>query len=266
MKINDLLNIKSNYDKTEKKIILSFLFNCKINDLYLIKEIDNKIIRKYQKLIKSNLPVQYLLKNANFLDNNFYVNKDVLIPRFETEQLVIDTNELINKYFKKTASIIDIGTGSGAIAISLKKLNENNNVTATDISTKALKVASKNAKILDTEIKFIKSDMLENINNKYDVLISNPPYLYEDATHIEEKVIKYEPHLALFGGLKYYEIILKEASRVLNKQSIIAFEIGYNQKEDINKLVNKYFPNSKIINRKDLNHFDRYIYIVNNFE
>ena len=266
MKVNDLLNIKSNYTKMEKKIILSFLFNCKINDLYLIEEVDNKIVKKYQKLIKSDLPLQYLLKEAVFLDNKFFVNKDVLIPRFETEQLVIDTNELINKYFKKPVKIIDVATGSGIIAISLKKLNNKNTIKATDISVFALKVAKKNAKKLDVDIKFIKSDMLDKITDKYDVLISNPPYLNENANHIEEKVLKYEPHLALFGGLKYYKIILKEASRVLNKQFIIAFEIGYNQKEDINKIVNKYLPNAKIINKKDLNDFDRYIYIINNFE
>lgn len=266
MKINELLDLTSNYSKHEKKIILSFLFNCKLNDLYLINEVDNTIIKKYQKMIKSDLPVQYLINNASFLNNDFFVNKDVLIPRFETEQLVIDTNELINQYFSKPINIIDIATGSGCIAISLKKLNNNNNLTATDISNKALKIAKKNAKKLKTDINFIKSDMLENINNKYDILVSNPPYLKETSTHISNKVLKYEPHIALFGGLKYYEIILKEASEILNKQSIIAFEIGYDQKEDINKIINKYFPKSKIVNKKDLNGFDRYIYIINNFE
>ena len=230
MKIKDLLKIESNYDNNEKKIILSFLFNCKLNDLYLINEVDNTIIKKYQKMIKSDLPVQYLINNASFLNNDFFVNKDVLIPRFETEQLVIDTNELINQYFSKPINIIDIATGSGCIAISLKKLNNNNNLTATDISNKALKIAKKNAKKLKTDINFIKSDIHENINDKY------------------------------------YIIILKEASEILNKQSIIAFEIGYDQKEDINKIINKYFPKSKIVNKKDLNGFDRYIYIINNFE
>src|SRR5574344_2383592 len=101
MKINDLLKLKSNYSNIERKIILSFLLNCNKLELTLIKDdIDFKIVRKYKKLIKSDLPVQYLLKNSFFLENDFYVNKDVLIPRFETEELVLKTNELLNKYFK----------------------------------------------------------------------------------------------------------------------------------------------------------------------
>lgn len=266
MKINELLNIAANYTKEEKKIILSFLLNCKKNDLYLLDKIDNKIIKKYKKLIKSDLPVQYLLNQANFLGYDFYVNKDVLIPRCETEELVLFTNELITKYFKEKIDIIDIGTGSGIIAISLKKLNKNSNVTAVDISKKALKVAKKNSINLDTYINFVKSDMLKNVYGKYDVLISNPPYIDYDSKEISEKVLKYEPHLALFGGLKYYEEILKNAKKNLNERSILAFEIGYNQKEDINNLVKKYFRNSKVINKKDLNGYDRYIYILNNIE
>ena len=266
MKINDLLASQSSYSKEEKKIILSSLLNCKINDLYLINKIDNKIIAKYKKLIKENIPVQYLLKKASFLNNNFFVNKNVLIPRFETEQLVIDTNELIFKYLKQPVSILDVGTGSGVIAISLKLLNKDYNIDATDISLKALRVATKNALNLNSNINFLRRDMLDDIEDKYDVLISNPPYLKEGDSYIEEKVLKYEPHLALFGDLKYYIEMLKNANKILNKKSIIAFEIGYDQKEDINKIVDKYFPKAKIINKKDLNGFDRYIYILNNCE
>lgn len=266
MKISDLLASQSNYSKEEKKIILSSLLNCKINDLYLIEKIDDKVIIKYLKLIKEDLPVQYLLKKAHFLDNDFFVNKDVLIPRFETEQLVIDTNELINKYLKKTVSILDVGTGSGVIAISLKLLNNDYNVDATDISLKALRVATKNALNLNASVNFLRRDMLNNIEDKYDVLISNPPYLKEAASHIEDKVLKYEPHLALFGDLKYYEAILKDGLEVLNKKSIIALEIGYDQKQDLNNMIKKYLPKAKIINKKDLNDFDRYIYILNNCE
>ncbi len=268
MKINDLLKLKSNYSNIERKIILSFLLNCNKLELTLIKDdIDFKIVRKYKKLIKSDLPVQYLLKNSFFLENDFYVNKDVLIPRFETEELVLKTNELLNKYFKDKINICDLGTGSGCIAISLKKLNNNFNIDAIDISKKALRVAKKNAKALNVNINFINSDMFSRITNKYDCIISNPPYIYEnDCNHVSENVLKYEPHLALFGGLKYYEEILSKASEFLNNKNIIALEIGYNEKEDINKIVNKYFPKAIIINTKDLNNFDRYIYILNNIE
>lgn len=264
MLINDLLKLESNYSLAEKKIILADLLNCNTLDLLLINDkVDKKIVKKYQKLISKDLPVQYLLKKTKFLNNTFYVNKNVLIPRFETEFLVIDVSILLSKYFDENVSICDIGTGSGNIAISLKKLHEKSFVTAVDISNKALKVAKKNSFLNNCSIEFIKGDMLNNLTRKYDCIISNPPYLYEDE-EVESKVLKYEPHIALFGGLKYYEEILKNANNYLNKKSIIAFEIGSHEEKDILKIVNKYFPNAKVICKKDLNGLDRYIYILNN--
>ena len=266
MKINDLLKLESNYTLDEKKLILADILGCKKLDLILITEdIDKNIVKKYQKLIKSDIPVQYLLKKSVFLGNLFYVDKNVLIPRFETEYLVIETDKLIKKYLKKDLSIVDIGTGSGVIAISLKKLNSNSFVSAVDISKKALKVAKKNALLNQVSIDFIHGDMLKKLNKKYDVLISNPPYLYEDEK-IEDKVLKYEPHLALFGGLKYYEEMLKNAKDVLNERSIIAFEIGSKQENDVKKIIKKYYPDSKVIAKKDLNGLDKYIYILNNIK
>ena len=264
MKINDLLKIDSNYTINEKQIIMQKLLNCDRSKLYEIEVInDKKIIKKYQKMIKSPLPISYLLKEAPFLSWMFYVNKDVLIPRFETEELVLKTDELLKKHFKKDVSICDIGCGSGVIGISLKLLNEESNITLTDISKKALKVAKKNSKIHNANVKFIHSDMLSKITSKYDILISNPPYLYENSD-IEDDVLKYEPHIALYGGTKYYEEILKGAKNILNSKNIIAFEIGHDEKEEVIKLANKYFKDANIISMKDLNNFDRYIFILNN--
>lgn len=268
MKIKDLL-----IDNTSKQV-LSIILNKSIPEITLNKE--NKIslynVIKYKKIRKAlnkGKPLQYLTKNAYFYGYNFYVNKNVLIPRPETEILVNETNKLINKYFKDNISILDVGTGSGNIAITLKKLNNNYSVTAGDISNKALKVAKKNAKLNNVDITFIKSDLLNNINKKYDVLISNPPYIDKENDFVEDIVLNNEPHLALFAknnGLDNYIKILKRSKKVLNKKNIIAFEIGDKQKENLIKIIKEYYPNSIIKTYKDNNNLDRIIIVLNNIE
>ena len=147
MKIKDLLDIKSNYSDDEKKIILSFLLDLPKLDLFKLEELtDKKIIKKYKKMLYSDLPLAYLINESYFYGNRFYVNKNVLIPRPETEILVEETYNLINKYFSDKVKICDIGTGSGVIGITLKKLNNNFDVTCIDISKKALKIAKKKKK------------------------------------------------------------------------------------------------------------------------
>lgn len=264
---------KKHIHKDQTILLLSSLLEVNYFDIYqmLDKEVDKEFINNFKLMIKSieeDMPIQYLLGYTNFYGYQFKVNKNVLIPRFETEGLVEKTKEYITKYFKDNLSICDIGTGSGAIAITLKKLFPNSNVTAVDISKEALEVAKENAKNLEADINFMEGNMLDNLNSKYDLLISNPPYLTKDD-EIENQVIKNEPHLALFGGedgLKFYEEMLSKASEVLNDKSMIAFEIGYNQKNPIFELVDRYFPKSKKICFKDLNDFDRYIFIFNNLE
>lgn len=270
MKINDLLNIKSNYSNDEKKIILSFLLDLPKLDLFKLEEItDKKVINKYKKMLNNNLPLAYLLNEAYFFGNKFYVDKNVLIPRPETEVLVEETNNLINKYFNNKVKICDIGTGSGVIGITLKKLNNDFDVTCIDISKKALKVAKKNSIYLNTDVIFINSDMLKSVNDKFDVIVSNPPYIKNNTKEIDNIVKKNEPSLALYGGddgLKYYKEILKTCKKNLNDKSIIAFEIGYDLKEDIINIIKEYFKDSKIICKKDYNDLDRYIFILNNLE
>lgn len=270
MKINDLLNENSNYSREDKKIILSFLLGCNKLELSMIKEVSNKIVNKYRKLIKKDVPIQYLLGITNFYGNDFIVNKNVLIPRPETELLVEETNKYIDKYFiNKNVNICDIGTGSGAIAITLKKLNDKYNVTAVDISKKSLKVARTNAKKNKVNINFINGNMLDKLKDKYDIIISNPPYLSENTTDIEDIVLNNEPHLALFGGrdgLKFYKEILENANKNLNKKNLIAFEIGYNQGKKVEELAKDVFPKSKILIKKDYNNYDRYVFIFNNCE
>ena len=264
---------KKHIHKDQTILLLSSLLEVNYFDIYqmLDKEIDQEIVDKFKLMIKSieeDMPIQYLLGYTSFYGYTFKVNKDVLIPRFETEELVNKTKEYIKKYFKDNLNICDIGTGSGAIAITLKKLFPNSSITAVDISKEALEVAKENAKTLEADINFIEGNMLDNLEGKYDVLISNPPYLTKDD-EIEAQVIKNEPHLALFAdddGIKFYKEILSNAKKVLNDRNLIAFEIGDKQKQRIFELVEEYFPNTKKICIKDYNDYDRYIFIFNNLE
>ena len=232
---------------------------------YLSKYLDSSKLEEGIKLLEKGIPVQYIVGNVDFYGNIFKVNKNVLIPRFETEELVEKTINYVNEYFNKKIDIVDIGTGSGCIAITLKK-NLDCNVDAVDISAKALEVAKENAKSLNVDINFIEGDLLNPLNKKYDVIISNPPYIKEDDEEVMDIVKNNEPHIALYApneGLYCYEEILKNAKDYLNEKSIIAFEIGYCQGNDIKKMANKYFPNAIVKLEKDLQNKDRFIFIFN---
>ena len=218
------------------------------------------------KRLEQGEPVQYIVGDVDFYGNIIKVNKNVLIPRRETEELVEKTGEFIKKLFpNKEISIIDIGTGSGCIPITLKKHFPTSNVSAVDISEEALKVAVDNSKSNDVEINFIHSNLFENVSGKYHCIISNPPYIKEDE-EIMDIVKNNEPHLALYApneGLYFYEEILKEANKYLEEKFIIAFEIGETQGQDILAIAGKYFPQSKLILEKDLQHLDRFVFIIN---
>lgn len=232
---------------------------------YLKKYLPNDKLDDGIKRLQSGEPVQYIVGNVDFYGNIINVNKNVLIPRFETEQLVEKTIDLIKKYFNKTVDIVDLGTGSGCIAITLKK-EVSCNMDAVDISIDALNVARENAKINNVDINFYQGNMLDILEKKYDVIISNPPYIKYDE-EIMDIVKNNEPHLALYAiddGLYYYKEILKNANNYLNEKSIIAFEIGYTQGKEIISTVKNYFPQSKILLEKDLYQRDRFIFILNN--
>ena len=221
-------------------------------------------LSKAIKRLEQGEPVQYIVGDVNFYGNIIKVNNNVLIPRPETEELVEKTSILIKELFSDNINILDIGTGSGCISIALKKLFPNSIVEGIDISEEALEIAKDNAKENNVDINFYQSDIFSNINNKYDCIISNPPYLKE-GDYIMDIVKNNEPHLALYAeekGLYFYKIILKEANKYLKERFIIALEIGENQKEDILKIAEKYFPNANIISDKDLRKLDRFIFII----
>jgi release factor glutamine methyltransferase len=238
----------------------------KLTDInYLEKYLPKNKLKEGIERLQNGEPVQYIVGNVNFYGNEIKVNKNVLIPRFETEELVEYTISYIKKMFKEKINIIDLGTGSGCIAITLKK-KINSNVSAIDISKEALEVAKENAKKNKVEIDFIQNDMLDNISNKFDVIISNPPYISKNE-EIQDIVRKNEPSLALYAdneGLYYYEKIIKQAKKNLKEKFIIAFEIGYMQGDKIKKIAEQNYPKAEVVLKKDLQGKDRFIFIINN--
>lgn len=233
-------------------------------DLQLLKELYPNDYEKKLKKLEDNYPIQYLIGYVDFYGYKINVDERVLIPRFETEYLVSDTLNLIKKYINNP-NIIDIGTGSGCIAISLSK-SLNIKVDALDVSFDAINLAKENAKENYADINFINED----INNfksikKYNVLISNPPYVPYDSNVGKET--KYEPQNAIFAdnnGLYFYELILNKSVSFMEEKNIICLEIGKNQGLKIKEIALKYYPNSNVIVKKDLNNIDRYVYIINN--
>lgn len=238
-----------------------------MNELEYLKKYlhEGEDMKKAIERLNNGEPVQYIVGDVDFYGNILKVNKSVLIPRRETEELVEKTQNYIKELFPKgDINILDIGTGSGCIAITLKKIFPNSTITACDISKEALIVAQENAKTNQTNITFIESNIFTNIENKYDCIISNPPYIREDE-EIMDIVKNNEPHLALYAkneGLYFYEQIISQASQYLNKKFIIAFEIGEEQGKSVIEIAKNYFPKSQIILEKDLQHLDRFIFII----
>ena len=207
---------------------------------------------EYTDRLLNGEPVQYIIGNVDFYGNKIIVNKDVLIPRFETELLVEKTIKYIKNRYDSKIDILDIGTGSGAIAITLDK-EVNCNVDAIDISSEALEVAKENNKLNGTNVNMFISDVFGNVSKKYDVIISKPPYISNDE-EIMDIVKNNEPHIALYAdmdGLYFYDKILRECKKYLNDNFIIAFEIGYMEANDIVEIANKYLDNISISVEKD---------------
>ena len=230
-------------------------------DWKILKEKYPQNINEILKKLESHYPVQYLIGNVEFLNTIINVDERVLIPRFETELLVEKTIKRIKALNIQNPRIIDLGTGSGCIAISLKK-NLPCFVTAIDISEQAIELAKENALKNQVEIEYKIENMINTNLEGYDVIISNPPYVKETESVGEET--KYEPQNALFAknnGLYFYEEILKNISKLSTMPKLVAFEIGMSEGEDIKSLALKYLSTKKILIEKDLTNRDRYIFI-----
>ena len=238
--------------------LVDYLYKC-LSDEDRLGEFDKCI----DMLIKG-VPIQYVIGNVNFYGNKILVNSNVLIPRFETELLVEKSIKYIKKLFDKCIRIVDIGTGSGCIAITLKK-EINCEVVGVDISNDAIEVARENARINNVDIEFVNSDMLKNVSGIYDVIISNPPYIRYDE-EIMGIVRDNEPSIALYAmdnGLYYYKEILSNCIKVLNSKYLICFEIGYEQGDSIKELVYKYLKDVNVSIEKDYSDRDRFVFIWN---
>lgn len=235
-----------------------------MNELEYLKKYGDYTKKNIER-VKNGEPVQYVIGNVDFFGNIINVDNRVLIPRRETEELVDYTVKYLKNMFNRKIDIVDIGTGSGCIAITIKKMIDSN-VHAVDISTDALDLAKENARINNVDITFLEGDMLSPLCQKYDCIISNPPYIsYQED--IMDIVKNNEPEIALYApdkGLKFYKEIIKNSSCYLNEKNIIAFEIGWSQAEAIINYAKIYYPNSNIIKKKDMQGFDRFIFIINN--
>ena len=253
-----------------KMLLASFL---EVNPLELLTILDKKVDENIEKLyknsleaLKENKPIQYVIGNVNFYGIKFIVNKNVLIPRFETEELVEQVVEYAQSLNKDKIKILDLGCGSGAIGLTLKSILKDSLVTLVDISKEALEVARLNANNLNLDVTFIESDWFSNLEiTKYDIIVSNPPYIRNDES-IEEIVKNNEPALALYGGqdgLDSYKKILAGIEPYLNGEYLIAFEIGESQKEEITNLVTKNLPSTIVTCKKDLYGRNRMIFVRN---
>lgn len=252
------IGLNTNEASAEISMILDYLNIDKkreITDGFSDEE-RRKIAEIVDKRVKTNCPLQYITGFAYFMGEKYFVDKNTLIPRPETEILVKACSKLVNKNSK----VLDIGTGTGCIAIEIAKIT-NAKVDAIDISENALKIAQKNAKLHNVKCIFLKSDLFSNVKDKYDLIVSNPPYIpIKDIYKLSDVVKNYEPHDALFAndeyGIEFYEKIIKTSVTFLNNNGFLCFEIGINQTDIVSKiLATKGFSEIKII--RDLNNIER---------
>lgn len=260
-------------DVNVAKVLFYHLANKEPHELYLMmnEEVDEDLEKAFLQGMEQyyqGTPIQYIKGYETFFGRDFKVNENVLIPRYETEELVENILYRIDDYFKdyQEIKLCDVGTGSGAIAITLALEEPRLKVIATDISQKALAVAKENAQSLSANIELRAGDLLQPLldtHEKVDIFVSNPPYIPNDQ-QIEAMVKDNEPHVALFGGndgLYFYRKIFKEVKPLLNDRALLAFEMGFDQRELMEKAIHEFFGDYPFEIIKDMNGKDRMLFI-----
>lgn len=258
----------NNIDSPKLKARLLLQYILKKPRQYLIVYDNEEVGKKEQweyfvniEKLANGVPLQHITHHQEFMKMDFYVNENVLIPRPDTEILVEEAIKIAKKM--NQPKILDLCTGSGAIAISIAKNVPDAEVYAIDISQKALDVANKNAKELDAKVKFIKSNLFNKIDKmKFDIIVSNPPYIKKDVISCLSKEVQKEPELALDGGidgLDFFRKITEQAIDYLKLGSYLCFEIGYDQKDEVLDIIKKQEHYSNIYCKKDLGGNDRVI-------
>lgn len=276
MTIREAINKATIKLKTEKidnpklkaRLLMQFILNqtrqyiMVYDEKKLTREQEEKYFKKVEKITKG-IPLQHITHQQEFMKMNFYVNKDVLIPRPDTEILVEEVIQIAEKI--KAKKILDLGTGSGAIAIALAKYIKDSQITATDISSKALEIAEQNAQKneVDKKIVFLTSDLFGEIpKEKYDIIVSNPPYIKREIIRTLDEEVQQEPNIALDGGwdgLDFYRKIIHQSYEFLKYGSYLCLEIGYDQKIDVMELIEQEERYVDTYGKKDLYGNDRVI-------
>ena len=257
--------------KTKARMLIQFILNKPrqyiiVNDQMNLEKKTEETYFKCIDMLKLGMPIEHITHQKEFMKLNFYVDENVLIPRQDTEILVEEVIEIAKKI--KAKKILDLCTGSGAIAVSLAKYIDNCEITAIDISPKALEIAKLNAKNNEAEnkITFIESDIFENLPlEKYDIIVSNPPYIRKEIIKTLNKDVQREPKIALDGGddgLDFYRKIIKEAYEYLKFKGYLCLEIGYDQKEDVIDLINQEDKYINTYSKKDLFGNDRIVVTI----
>ncbi|RDY20685.1 peptide chain release factor N(5)-glutamine methyltransferase [Criibacterium bergeronii] len=279
MKIKDIYKYSlEKLNNDEEKFLLTEMIIAYVLEkdrIYIKLNMDDEInnrqaekIKGYVERLTNNEPIHYIIGKRDFMGMDFYVTQNVLIPRSDTEVLVTEAINALNqekKYAKDTTTGLEIGAGSGIISISLLKKIENLNMTAVDINCDAIRLTTKNAVELGVypRLKVLKSDIYSKVNEKYDFIISNPPYIRTDEIQrLDPKIKNYEPLNALDGGesgIEFYDKIIRDAKAFLNKDGYLFLEIGYDQKDDVSNLFSKHNINVKLKVVKDLAGYDRVI-------